>query len=91
MPCPQLLTLETFASQSTLQTYFNLATMAPSASISTNSNNATSDNSLHDVVAGEGTPMPTFLSTQPPPNQSWQITLKDKVIAITGVCLIALT
>lgn len=29
--------------------------------------------------------MPAFLSTQPPANFNWQITLKDKVIAITGV------
>lgn len=29
--------------------------------------------------------MPAYLSTQPPPNMNWQITLKDKVIAITGV------
>jgi NAD(P)-dependent dehydrogenase (short-subunit alcohol dehydrogenase family) len=35
------------------------------------------------VLAGEGEAIP-YLSTEPTPNQSWQITLKDKIIAITG-------
>lgn len=38
-----------------------------------------------EVLQGEGSAMPAYLSTQPPPNMNWQITLKDKVIAITGV------
>ncbi|KAK7533481.1 short chain alcohol dehydrogenase [Phyllosticta citricarpa] len=37
-----------------------------------------------EVLKGEGSAMPAYLSTQPPPNMNWQITLKDKVIAITG-------
>lgn len=38
-----------------------------------------------EILQGDGNPMPAYLSTQPPANMNWQITLKDKVIAITGV------
>ncbi|OJD30718.1 short-chain dehydrogenase [Diplodia corticola] len=37
-----------------------------------------------EVLQGEGTAMPAFLSTEPPADMNWQVTLKDKVIAITG-------
>ncbi|GME26707.1 putative short-chain dehydrogenase protein [Neofusicoccum parvum] len=37
-----------------------------------------------EILQGDGNPMPAYLSTQPPANMNWQITLKDKVIAITG-------
>ncbi|KAJ9637809.1 hypothetical protein H2199_007303 [Coniosporium tulheliwenetii] len=37
--------------------------------------------SSHETMADE--PMP-FLTTQPPADQNWAITLKDKIIAITG-------
>ena len=34
-----------------------------------------------DKVMSKGPTAPTYLSTQPDPNQSWQITLAGKVIA----------
>lgn len=37
--------------------------------------------SSHETMADEAMP---FLTTQPPADQNWAITLKDKVIAITG-------
>jgi hypothetical protein len=56
--------------------------MAPSNESGINGNGQASQ-----AVVGEGAPMPAYLSTEPKEGQSWQITLKDKVIAITGVCL----
>ena len=38
-----------------------------------------------EILQGEGSAMPAFLSTEPPADMNWQITLKDKIIAITGV------
>lgn len=35
----------------------------------------------HEIMAEEAMPN---LTTLPPPNADWQISLKDKVIAITG-------
>ncbi|KAL1646015.1 hypothetical protein SLS58_003435 [Diplodia intermedia] len=37
-----------------------------------------------EILQGEGNAMPAYLSTEPPANMNWQVTLKDKVIAITG-------
>lgn len=45
-----------------------------------------SHGSAPDGTNGTIKPEMPYLSTQPSPDQDWKLTLKDKVIAITGVC-----
>lgn len=50
----------------------------------TATNGTATNGTATNGTATNGTPATPVLSTQPAENQNWQITLKDKVIAITG-------